>query len=241
MTTLLRRLLLLTLIMPGPAMAQAQAPAPDGWLERFNQAMFTVNRSLGHGVEAVLEAVPDALTVPEPVRRGAANVLRNTINEPINALGHAITGRYDLAGESLRRFGINVVEGYGGVFDPATEQGIVVPPLDLGLALCARGVSEGPYVVLPIVGPRTLRDAAADLVLTNLAIYTMLIPVIGPSPTLSTFLVIEVLDEGAALAMARQIDSVPESSLDPDALREAYLAARARRCAEVAARMPQAR
>lgn len=235
MTALLRRLLLLTILMPGAAMAQA----PDGWLDRFNQAMFTVNRTLGHGVEAVRDAMPDALTVPEPVRRGAANLLRNTINEPISALGHAITGRYDLAGESLRRFGINVVEGYGGVFDPATERGVVVPPVDLGLALCARGVPEGPYVVLPIVGPRTLRDAAADLVLTNLVIYAMLTPVIGPSPTLSTFLVIEVLDEGAALAMARQIDSVDESLLDPAALREAYLQARARRCDEVAARMPR--
>ena len=68
MTALLRRLLLLTILMPGAAMAQA----PDGWLDRFNQAMFTVNRTLGNGVEAVREAMPDALTVPEPVRRGAA-------------------------------------------------------------------------------------------------------------------------------------------------------------------------
>ena len=131
---------------------------------------------------------------------------------------------------SLRRFGTNFTLGLLGTRDVATEMGMEVPRNDIGLALCRHGVPDGPYVVLPIVGPRTLRDAIADIVVTNAIIYVALIPVFGPVPGLMTLLVIEALDEAAALAVARQIDSAQERGGTYDDVRERYVAGRALRC-----------
>lgn len=209
----------------------AAAQEPGGWLDRFNRTMFGVNEALSDGVETVRQGLPEGMAVPDWFKDGAANLLNNTINEPITALSHAVAGRFDLAGTSLRRFGINLTEGRLGTRDAATAHGVVVPRTDLGLALCKRGVEAGPYVVLPIVGPRTLRDGVSDLILTNALVYGALVPVIGPRPSLTTILVIEVLDEGAALAVARQIDSADAHGADFETVRDRYLASRAQRCA----------
>lgn len=211
----------------GPAAAQE----PGGWLDRFNRQMFSLNEQLSQGVDALRQALPDGFAVPDWLSNGAGNVLSNTINEPLTALSHALSGEFGHAAGSLRRFGINITEGVLGTRDAATEQGLLVPRSDIGLALCRNGVPEGPYVVLPIVGPRTMRDAIADLVVTNAIIYAALIPVFGPVPGLMTILVIEVLDEAAALAVARQIDAAESAGGDFDEARARYLASRARRCA----------
>lgn len=210
-----------------PAAAQPQG----GWLDRFNRQMFSLNEQLSQGMDSLRQALPDGLAVPDWLSSGAGNLLGNTINEPITALSHALSGDFGQAAGSLRRFGINLTEGVLGTRDAATEQGLHVPRSDIGLALCRNGVPDGPYVVLPIVGPRTMRDAVADLVVTNALIYVALIPVFGPVPGLMTILVIEVLDEAAALAVARQIDSADSAGADFDEARTRYLASRARRCA----------
>jgi phospholipid-binding lipoprotein MlaA len=223
--------LLALLLAPPPAAAQT----PGGWLDSFNQAMFSVNRYLGDTADAAIALVPAALIPPDSAINAVQNLLANTINEPLTVIGHAIAGNWELAGRSAQRFGINIAFGWGGLVDAATERGVTVPRLDIGLAFCSRGVGGGPYIVLPIVGPRTVRDAIADLVITNAIIYAALIPVIGTSPSLTTFLVVEVLDEAANLAIARQIDGpAPEwSALSYDMVRDLYLAERERRCAEV--------
>lgn len=213
------------------AATPATAQAPGGWLDRFSRQMFSLNEQLSQGVDSLRHALPDSFAVPDWLSNGTANLLGNTINEPITALSHALSGDFGHAAGSLRRFGINLTEGVLGTRDAATEQGLQVPRSDIGLALCRNGVPDGPYVVLPIVGPRTMRDAVADLVVTNGLIYVALIPVFGPVPGLMTILVIEVLDEVAALAVARQIDSADSAGGDFDAVRTRYLASRARRCA----------
>lgn len=212
--------------------APAAAQEPGGWLDGFNRTMFRVNEALFDGMEAAGRALPEGTELPAWLKDGAGNLLANTINEPITALSHALAGRFDHAGVSLRRFGTNVIEGRLGTRDVATAKGLVVPRTDIGLALCKRGVAAGPYVVLPIVGPRTLRDGLSDVVLTNAVIYAALMPVIGPRPSLGTIALIEVLDEGAALAVARQIDSADEHGDDFETVRDRYLASRAQRCAE---------
>ena len=217
---------LAALLVATPAAAQQ----PDGWLDRFNRQIFDLNEHLSNGVDALRQSLPDGFAVPDWLSTGAGNMLSNTVNEPITALSHALSGDFGLAGSSLRRFGTNFTLGILGTRDVATEMGMEVPRNDIGLALCRHGVPEGPYVVLPIVGPRTMRDAIADLVVTNAIIYVALIPVFGPVPSLMTILVIEVLDEAAALAIARQIDSAHERGGTYDEVRERYVAGRALRC-----------
>jgi phospholipid-binding lipoprotein MlaA len=225
----LRATLLALAILLGAA-APAAAQPQGGWLDRFSRQMFELNDQRSQGVDALRQALPESLAVPDWLSTGAGNVLGTVINEPITAFSHALAGDFGHAAGSLRRLGTNLTFGMLGTRDVATEMGLEVPRTDVGLALCRHGVPDGPYVVLPIVGPRTMRDAVADLVVTNAIIYVALIPVFGPVPGLMTLLVIEVLDEAAALAVARQIDSAHEQGRSYDEVRDRYLAGRALRC-----------
>jgi len=232
MRAMLRALALAWILAPLPALATQEG----SWRDRYNRTVFTLNQDISDATRTVLDAIPESLHLPAAVQTGLMNLLQNTINEPLSALGHAVTGRYDLAGQQMRRVGINIVRGYGGVVDRATELGLHVPMIDIGLALCVRGVEAGPYVVLPVIGPRTTRDAAADVIVSNLVIYAMLVPIVGPLPSIGTFIIIEILDEFAALSMARSFDGGHAMEGDFETVREAYLERRARLCTEAASR-----
>jgi phospholipid-binding lipoprotein MlaA len=96
---------------------------------------------------------------PQPVQTGVHNVFNNlsdiwsTVNN-----GLQLKGR-DTA-ESLIRSVVNSVFGIYGIFDVATEIGLARHPEDFGQTLGVWGVPNGPYVVLPLFGPSTLRDTA---------------------------------------------------------------------------------
>lgn len=235
MTALLRAVAIAIglLLAPLPALAQ-----DDSLRERFNRAVFSLNHDIDEAAQAVVDAVPEVLRLPPSVQTGLLNMLHNTVNEPLSAMGHAITGRYDLAGQQIRRVGINLVAGYGGYVDRATERGIDVPLIDIGTALCVRGVSAGPFFVLPVMGPRTTRDGLADLTASNVIIFAMVIPFVGPVPSLGMLIVIEALSDVAALAMARNFDAAQPTGTDYDAVRDAYLEHRMRLCTEAQARAP---
>ncbi|MBR0649430.1 VacJ family lipoprotein [Roseomonas terrae] len=226
MRALRRALLLLLLTTPLPALADEAS----SWRERFNRTMFALNHDIEAAAQVAIDAVPEVLHLPEPVQAGLLNMLNTTVNEPISALGHAITGRYDLAGRQMRRVGINLVAGYGGYVDRATDYGVLVPMIDLGTALCVRGVEAGPFFVLPVIGPRTTRDGLADLGAANIAIYAMAVPFVGAVPSVTMFIVIEAISEVAALAMARNFDPVQPTGTEYEAVRDAYLDHRTRLC-----------
>lgn len=227
-THLYGALLALTLLMPAQGHAQ-------GWLDSINRAVFAANSFVAEGAESLVARLPASLHLPEAWREAGANLVLNTLNEPLTAISHGIAGHGDAALTSLRRFGVNLTQGYGGLLDRATELGITVPPLDVGLALCLRGVPEGPFLMLPIMGPRTLRDGVADLIVTNALIYAALTPLVGITPSGWTVLAILVVDEVLTLILARQIDPGPPTEAGFAALRASYLEGRARRCAAAAA------
>ena len=191
---------------------------------------------MAEGVSSLAAQWPSSARLPDAWRDAGANLLLNSVNEPLTAISHGIAGHGEAAMTSLRRFGVNLTQGYGGLLDRATEMGITVPPLDVGLALCLRGVPEGPFVVLPIMGPRTLRDGVADLVVTNAIIYAALTPLVGITPSGWTVLAILLVDEALTLLLARQIDAGPTDAIGFEAQRAAYLDGRAKRCAEAAGR-----
>jgi len=77
---------------------------------------------------------------------------------------YLLQGDVDGTLNTFGRFTLNTIVGAGGLLDPATEFGLRRAPTDFGLTLASYGVGEGSYLVLPILGPTTVRDAAGTLV-----------------------------------------------------------------------------
>src|SRR5690606_23750490 len=133
----------------------APAPSIADPLEGFNRAMFTVNDKLYRGVLKPVAVV--YRKVPRPVRVSVSNVLDN-LGTPVSALNALL--QFDLrnAGTELSRFAINTTFGILGLFDPATEAGLVADNEDLGQTLGRWGIGHGVYLVIPGRGPSSLRD-----------------------------------------------------------------------------------
>lgn len=131
----------------------------DPW-ESFNRAMFTFNDTAD---KYVLKPVTKGYrkVTPEPMRRGVSNVFGNAL-ELRNVVNGLLQGKPGQAGKNTGRFLINSTLGVAGLFDVAQHMGLEKGDgEDFGQTLAVWGVNDGPYLVLPLLGPRTLRDAAA--------------------------------------------------------------------------------
>lgn len=140
------------------AQAQAAAPNPaDPW-EPFNRRVHVFNEKLD---EALVKPVATAYrdVVPQLLRIGVENVFGN-ITDAWSAANHLLQGKAEPAAEMTMRVVINTWLGLGGLLDVASEAGLHRQPEDFGQTLGRWGIGPGPYVVLPLFGPRTLRDAA---------------------------------------------------------------------------------
>ncbi len=136
----------------------AGAPKHDP-LEPMNRAVHRFNKGLD---EAVVRPVAKgyAAAVPAPVRQGVGNVFGN-LGDVGNFANALLQGKPLESAQSLMRVAMNTVFGIGGVFDVATEAGLPKAEEDFGQTLGKWGVGPGPYLVLPVFGPSTLRDAAS--------------------------------------------------------------------------------
>lgn len=140
-------------------LAAIPARAEDDPLEGLNRRTHALNGAvrawvLAPAVEAWRAAAPPA------VRQGVAQVFAN-LREPITALSGLAAGEVAVAANATIRFGINSTLGLGGVEDRAAAMGYAPRRLTPADALCAWGVPSGPYLVLPLLGPSSLRDAGA--------------------------------------------------------------------------------
>ena len=131
-------------------------------LEPFNQSMLTFNRKADDWVlHPVARGYADV--VPEPARAGVTRFFENVGVIPRFA-NDLFQGQFNQAGVEAARFGINSTAGIAGFFDPANKYlGLKQRPNDFGLTLAKYGIEEGPYVVLPILGPSTVRDTFGKL------------------------------------------------------------------------------
>lgn len=130
----------------------------DPW-EGFNRKMFTVHTFLDDNL-----LVPAALgyraVTPKTGRRGIRRFLAN-LRAPGIFINDLLQGEFGRAGETLSRFAINSTIGAGGFADPAAQLGIPQHGEDFGQTLATWGVPPGPFIVLPMLGPTTLRDLGA--------------------------------------------------------------------------------
>ncbi len=99
---------------------------------------------------------------PEPVEKGVSNFFSN-LKEPIRTVSFILQGEFFKSFNSFGRFSINTLTSLGS-FDLASRIGMEKNETDLGITLAKGGVSSGPYIVIPIIGPSNLRDFSGDVV-----------------------------------------------------------------------------
>jgi phospholipid-binding lipoprotein MlaA len=123
--------------------------------EDFNRSMFTFNKALD---DYVANPVVDAYTwaTPNFIQTGIGNFFNNIkdINVVLNDIMQA---KFSQAGEDSGRFLLNSTVGLGGLIDVATDSGLVKHDEDFDQTLATWGVPQGPYLVLPVLGPTTSR------------------------------------------------------------------------------------
>lgn len=145
--------------LAGCAMAPAspEALAANDPLEPMNREVFALNRGLDRIF--FVPTVQRYLGLPEAIRTGLHNILRN-LAQPTVGVNDLLQGKPGAAGKAAGRFVINSSLGLAGIFDPASEMGIAGRAEDFGQTLAVWGVSEGPYLMLPLLGPSNPRDSA---------------------------------------------------------------------------------
>ena len=128
-------------------------------LERMNRSTHKFNDAVDRGV---LRPVARGYVkyVPEPVRNGIDNVLEH-LAFPTTIVNDLLQLKVKDSLIDLGRFVVNTTLGIGGIFDPASSIGIPRNDEDFGQTLGRWGVPPGPYLVLPLLGPSTMRDAPA--------------------------------------------------------------------------------
>jgi phospholipid-binding lipoprotein MlaA len=126
--------------------------------EKANREVLAANqRILGPISEGVRAAVPG------PVHDRLHDLNAN-LKEPRILVNNVLQSRFDAAARTTSRFVLNSTLGIGGLVDVAGRNGIAQQSGDFGQTLFVWGVSEGPYVVQPYLGPATLRDAVGSVV-----------------------------------------------------------------------------
>jgi phospholipid-binding lipoprotein MlaA len=162
---------LLLLLTAACATAPDQTTDPEGFAEF--QARNDPLEPLNRGVFAFNDVIdlfllrPASgfyrLLVPPPIQTGVNNVLRN-FNSPVVLANDLLQGEFERAGKTVARFVVNTIGGVGGLYDLATDLGIDYHSEDFGQTLAVWGAPEGPYLVLPLLGPSSPRDAVGRAV-----------------------------------------------------------------------------
>lgn len=128
----------------------------DPW-EPLNRPLYQFNTGIDKVTLKPLAKGYDKI-LPQFVRTGVNNFARNLVT-PRSSLNNFLQGKPRRGFSEFGRFVFNSVVGVGGLFDVATKAGIEAYPEDFGQTAAVWGVPSGPYVMLPFLGPQTLRDA----------------------------------------------------------------------------------
>ena len=130
--------------------------------ERINRATFAFNMALD---KVLFRPVATGYRkLPSPIKIGTSNALNNLSNL-VTIPNNILQGDFIAAGNNSIRFIINTTIGIVGIFDPANALGFEkLEKEDFGQTFGTMGIGEGCYLVLPVIGPSTVRDAVGSLV-----------------------------------------------------------------------------
>lgn len=189
---------------------------PKDPIEGFNRAVYGFNEAVDTVLIKPVAQGYDAV-LPTPVRTGVTNFFGN-IADLFIGVNNLLQGKPDQAVSDLGRVLINSTVGILGLFDVATEAGLEKHEEDFGQTFGRWGVGNGAYVVVPIFGPRTVRDTAGlvlDVAVDPLAN-------IGNVPTRNSLLGLRLVDTRADLLPADKV--IEEAALDKYSyVRDGYL------------------
>jgi phospholipid-binding lipoprotein MlaA len=221
---------MLALVLAGCATAPGEERlAERDPLEKLNRGVWGFNRAVDQ--VAIKPATTAYQTVtPPPARRGLSRILAN-LSEPFSMINNVLQGKPDRALRNFERFAVNSTIGVGGLADHASSFGIASADEDFGQTLARWGVNGGPYIVLPILGPSTLRDGVGSGVAQLANPYRIGLRHVGLTHMQGRGVTAGELVVRRSDVMASGTDAFLKTSLDPyAAARSAYLQ---RRHAEV--------
>lgn len=198
------------------SMPEGRTPNPaDPW-EGFNRNVYAFNDAVDR---AVLKPVAQGYqaVVPDPVQTGVSNVFSN-LGEPVNAVNNLLQGKLSAFASDVGRFGINSLLGILGIWDVATPMGLEKSNEDFGQTLGKWGSGPGPYLVLPLLGPSTVRDGIGRIADAPLG-YS---PYVTNEPLRYSMFVTELINLRAGLLKAEKV--LDDAALDRYSfIRDAYL------------------
>ena len=148
-----------------PAVATSPAPLPEGAddpLEPMNRKIFWFNDQLDIYVLAPVATGWD-FAVPKRAQTSVSNFFAN-LRFPIDTVNNLLQGKVNYAATDVGRFAVNTTVGVAGFFDPASDFGLAPHVEDFGQTLGWWGFGPGPYLVLPILGPSSVRDGGGLIV-----------------------------------------------------------------------------
>lgn len=204
---------LLSLLVLGGCASNGNPRDP---LEPMNRAVYKFNDGVDN---LVLKPAASFYrdVVPQFMRTGVSNFFSN-INDVIVALNNLMQGKIPTAINDVGRILVNTTLGVFGVMDPATDLGVEKNHEDFGQTLGFWGLGDGPYIVLPFLGPSSVRDTAGWVG----DAYTWPIAYLEPTRHRNTLIALRFVEGRADLLEASKI--LETAALDPYAfVRDAYL------------------
>ena len=154
-------IVLLSFVLSFGSNARAEDRQVKDCFEKVNRVTFAFNQGLDKAIFKPLATGYRHL--PRPVRTGTGNVLNN-ISTLLTVPNNLLQGEIKKAGSNTVRFVINTTLGILGIFDLASSLGFdPYEKEDYGQTLGAWGIGEGCYLILPVLGPSTVRDTVGSL------------------------------------------------------------------------------
>ena len=196
---LTRYLLLFVLLLAGtPGVAEDAPVNKDPW-EPFNRKMYVFNDTLDRWVLKPT-AKGDKFIMPDFAEQGVTNFITNVydFNSFFNSI---LQGEFAGSMNAGGRFLINSTLGLLGLVDVATQMGIEPFRADFGQTLAVWGVGSGPFVMMPVIGPRTVRSTVGYFADT----YSSIPSLLNDNPIAWTFWTVEIIDYRARLLDAEDL------------------------------------
>lgn len=207
--------ILFIVLTSGLAGCQLTGPNPDDPYEPMNRSIYKFNAKIDQCLFKPI-AKTYAYLVPNSGRAIINNFYTN-INMLPTVANDLLQADFSHSNQDAKRFVVNSIIGVGGLFDPATRYGFPLRSNDLGLTFAKWGDKRSPYIMIPLLGPSTIRDSAA--LLFDYTIFT-------PYPWIPTIPLYSLLAERYVDLRAQMLDSdrlIAESLDKYSFIRDAYL------------------
>jgi phospholipid-binding lipoprotein MlaA len=203
------------ILLAGCASQPATQTNPDDPWEPFNRKVYAVNKGIDKAIFRPLAKGYDAI-MPDAPQRGVRNFFRN-LQAPVTFLNQLLQGKVDEAFTTVGVFLMNTTLGLGGFFDIGAKAGAPRYNEDFGQTLAVWGWKKSRYLMVPILGPYTIRDLGGRGVISYYAPTSVVIREYGNYAPL-------IIDLISIRAELLPLDKTLKEAPDPYALvRDSYL------------------